>query len=231
MPFFVGTSVTAKEEFVFSTAAGAPIQEISEQVLHEAYNNIGLNIRVEHLPIARSLVISNSDQLDGEVSRVEGLDKEFRNLLRIPVAINFIEGYAFIKNDSFPVLDWETMRPYSLVCVMSVKFIRQKMEQTENNCHYVTTYIQAVHLLQLDRFDIAVLPKINAMAAINKAKLADIKISGKALTKLNLYHYIHKKNRDIIPTPSAELIKMEVNGRIRAIRQTYVENNSLLNRY
>jgi hypothetical protein len=225
--YFLAISANGKEKFVFSTASAAPIQEISEQVLHEAYYNIGFHIRVEPVPIARSLILSNKGYFDGELSRVEGIDKEFRNLLRVPVAINFIEAYAFIKNSDFPVLDWETIHPYRLVCVNGVKFIRRKMEHTNNNCHFVTTYTQAVNLIQLGRYDIAVIPKINGMAVINKEKLVDIKKSANPLIKLNLYHYIHKKNRDIIPTLTEELIKMEVNGRILAIRQTYIEDNGL----
>tara|TARA_R110001592_G_C13186987_1_gene751788 strand:- start:9138 stop:9446 length:309 start_codon:yes stop_codon:yes gene_type:complete len=101
------------------------------------------------------------------------------------------------------------------------------MEDTNNNCHFVTTFTQAVNLIQLGRYDIAVIPKINGMAVINKEKLVDIKKSANPLIKLNLYHYIHKKNRDIIPALTEELVKMEVSGRILAIRQTYIEENGL----
>ncbi|WP_339772520.1 hypothetical protein [uncultured Paraglaciecola sp.] len=96
----MATSANSKEKLVFSTGSAAPIQKISAQVLREAYYNIGFHIRVEPLPIARSLILSNKGYFDGELSRVEGIDKEFRNLLRVPVAINFIEAYAFIKNNS-----------------------------------------------------------------------------------------------------------------------------------
>lgn len=214
-------------EYIFSAPEEAAIQEISEQVLTEAYNNIGLKFSVKHFPNARSLLIANSGEIDGEVSRVEGLDKEFKYLIRIPVEINYIEGNSFVLNTNIKVSNWEDLRKYSLVCVNGIQFVRQNLQQLNINCNYVTAFSQALEMLQRGRVDIAVLPKINGVAAIKEAKATNISIIDQALIKMNLYHYLHKKNKEIIPALHSELIKMQANGRIAAIRKNYLENNGL----
>jgi polar amino acid transport system substrate-binding protein len=227
LPFCISISVNAKEVLFFSTGYGTSIQQISELVLREAYNNIGLQIQVERFPISRALIMANKGDLDGEVSRVEGIDKEFENLIRIPIAINFIEGYAFMNNSDIKISDWENMHPYRLVCVEGVKFISLTIKNSKNICHSVTTYSQAIKMLHLGRVDIAILPKINGMSIIKKLRITGIKLSDKPLVKLNLYHYLNKKNKGIVLAISDELMKMKVNGRIRDIRQQYIENNDL----
>lgn len=227
--FLLLFSGVVKAEFIFSVPEGATIQEISEQVLIEAYDNIGHTFTLKRFPSARSLFMANIGELDGELSRIEGLDKEFNNLVRIPVAINYVEANAFAlkSNTNTAALNWENLRKYSLVCINGIYFISHNLEKLNIDCNYVTTHSQALEMLQLGRIDIALLPKINGMAAIKEAKANGIIMIDKPIITMNLYHYLHKKNKDIIPELQAELMKMQASGRIESIRKHYLENNGL----
>jgi ABC-type amino acid transport substrate-binding protein len=221
-------SGVVKAEFIFSAPDDAAIQKVSEQVLTEAYGNIGSTFSIKFFPNARSLLIANSGELDGEISRIEGLEKKFINLVRIPVAINYIEANSFVLNSNVHITasNWEDLRKYSLVCVNGVHFITQNLEKFKIECNYVTTFPQALEVLRLGRVDIAVLPKITGVALL-KEEANDIIMIDKPIITMNLYHYIHKKNKDIIPVLQAELIKMQASGRIESIRKHYLENNGL----
>jgi len=223
--FFVSATANANEKMVFSTGEGATIQDISELVLIEAYNKIGYDIEVKRLPNARALMSSNFGKVDGEVSRVKGINKKFVNLIQIPIAINFLEGYAFSKKSSLEITNWESLRKYKLVCVRGVKFVEANLNKRSIDCHEVTLFTQAVKLLQLDRFEVAVFPRINGISAIREAKLADIKPVGKPLIKTKLYHYLHKKNKNIVTKIQTVLEEMEQSGRIAEIRAEYFKKN------
>lgn len=220
-------AASAYETLTFSTAADAPIQEISEQVLREAYQNIGFMIHVERLPNPRSMLTSNSGQLDGELSRVAGIEVEFENLVAVPVPVNINEAYAFSKRKDIKTSDWESLRPYRLACVLGVQVIKLSLLERGIPCDYVATHQQTLKMLQLERVDIALMPRVNALSALKSANITDIEIAGGPLITLNLYHYLHKKNAKIIPHISAALKKMEASGRIREIRQNYLEVNQL----
>lgn len=222
---FVSTIVNANENIVFSTGEGATIQDISVLVLIEAYNKIGYDIEVRRLPNARALFTSNSGKVDGEVSRIKGINEKFVNLIQIPIAINFLEGYAFSKNSSLEITNWESLRKYKLVCVRGVKFVEANLSKRSIEYHEVTLFTQAVKLLQVGRFEASVFPRINGLSAIREAKVAGIKMVGKPLIKTKLYHYLHKKNANIAIKIQTVLEEMEQSGRIAEIRAEYITKN------
>lgn len=220
-------SVNAKDTLVFATGAEAPIQDISELVLREAYQNIGYTIRVERFPNPRSMMMANSGQLDGELSRVAGIEKEFNNLVAVPVAVNINEAYAFSKRKDIHTPDWESLRPFRLACVLGVQVIKLSLIEEGISCEYVSTHLQTLKMLHLDRVDIALMPRVNALSALKSANMTDIRIAGGPLVTLKLYHYLHQKNAELLPLITEALKKMEELGRISAIRQQYLEMNQL----
>jgi hypothetical protein len=223
--FFISATANAHEKMVFSTGEGATIQDISVLVLIEAYKKIGYDIEIRRLPNARALMSSNLGKVDGEVSRIKGINKKFTNLIRVPIAINFLEGYAFSKNPSLEITNWESLRKYKLVCVRGVKFVEANLSKHNIDCHEVTLFTQAVKLLQIDRFEAAVFPKINGICAIREAKVEDIKPVGNPLIKTKLYHYLHKKNSHRVNKIQMVLEEMEKSGRIAEIRADYTQKN------
>ena len=46
-----------------------------ELILREAYNQLGIDLEVSYFPARRSLQLANKGQFDGELQRVDGLDK------------------------------------------------------------------------------------------------------------------------------------------------------------
>lgn len=220
--FMLIFNVSASENLVFSTGIEAAEQDISVQILTEAYQQIAHTIDVLHYPNLRSLVEANSGDVDGEVSRISHLNQRFENLLQVPVAINYIEGYAFSAQDDLQVDNWESLRAYKLVCVRGVQFVERNLCLHDIQCDQVTTFSQAVNLLQKRRYDIAVFPKITGLNMVKKNKARDVVIQGARLIKFDLYHYLHKKNKNILPKITAILQQMKASGRMVEIREGYM---------
>lgn len=220
------TSSNANKVLIISAPKGAKIQGISEEVLKEAYNKIGYDIKVEYIPNTRSLIMANSGNYDAEMSRVEGIDNKFKNMLRIPVPINYLEAYAFSKKN-ININDWKDLNKYSLGCVRGVKFIEQKLRNEKIDCSYVTFYSQIIKMLRFDRIEIAVIPRINGMNQIKEEKAKDIHLIEPALEKANLYHYLNKKHSEIAPKLKDVLLEMEKSGRIKEIREKFLLKNNL----
>jgi len=218
-------SVRANETLKFYTSENAPVQDISEKVLIEAYHQIGYAIDVQRLPNVRALKMSKRGNSDGELSRIKGIDIHNTKLIRVPVAINIIEGHAFFKKrDLSPltITDWDSLRIYKLSCVRGIRFIEIHLQKSNMNCQYVTLFTQAINLLTNGRIDIAVLPKLNALHAIEELSAIGIVTTHEPLIKLDLYHYLNVKHIDIVPRLTAVLLAMTKNGRTDEIREQFI---------
>jgi polar amino acid transport system substrate-binding protein len=211
---------------VFSTSRDGLIQEVSERVMVEAYAKLGYEVEVLGMPIARALLTSNAGKVDGELSRVKAIAKKYKNLLRIPVAINSIQGYAFARRTDLLITDWQSLRPYRLVCVRGVEFIEMRLRKFKLNCQYVSKFTQAIDVVQSGRADIAVLPKVAGMHAIRELEGTQVRAIGEALATLDLYHFLHIKNAAIAPRLLVVLTEMQKTGRIANIRDEFIRENN-----
>ena len=198
--------VSTGNNLVFSTGVDTLEQEVSGKVIHEAYQQIALKVDILSYPNMRSLMKSNNGEVDGELARISHINQRFKNLLQVS--------------------DWESLREYELVCVRGLLFVEQNLSQRNIPCYQVSTYSQAINLLKIGRFDIAVLPEITAISIIKKNNAKNVYIQGNRLIRVDLFHYLHKKNIHILPKITAVLQKMKTRGRIEEIRTEYTLQQS-----
>ena len=95
----VAISADAAQKLLFSTFASAFVaDDVTEAVLREAYERIGIGIAVEKFPDKRALSMADKGVTDGELFRIANIGKDYPNLIMIPVPVSFFEGVAFTKN-------------------------------------------------------------------------------------------------------------------------------------
>ncbi len=210
---------SAAETLSFSRTPGF-FPDIAEAVLREAYRSNGQDITAKILPGERALASSNTGQVDGEMMRVEGIDKQYQNLLRVPVAINYLQATAFVKDATIKVTRWEELQPYTIAIERGIKFA----EQGTRGMRVVslTTYEQAFQMLNSGRVDVVIATRIGGADAVRDMGLSGISVLTPPLQKIPLYHYLHKSHASLIPSITSTLTIMEREGRIDAIREQVI---------
>ncbi len=195
-----------------------PIADVSEKVLSEAYQRIGIQIQMITLPAERALLTSNSGDVDGEVNRIKGIEKIYLNLMMVPVVINMLEGVVFTKDVSIHVTKWNSLKPYKIGIRRGTKFAERGTKGMDVD--FVTTNMQLLSKLDMGRCDVIVTSRLEGLDQIKQLHLTGIYILEPPLVRLKLYHYLHKKHITLLPDITNVLQKMEEEGRIQAIRQT-----------
>ncbi|WDP89378.1 MAG: transporter substrate-binding domain-containing protein [Desulfobacter sp.] len=198
-----------------------PVSEVSERILTQAYKRIGITLKIRKFPAERALLASNAGSTDGEVNRIRGIDKKYANLIMIPTPVNYFEGVVFTKNLPFTLNGWDSLRPYRIVMRIGSKFAEKNTQ--DMTTIKVPTYGMAFHLLDINRADICLASRLTGLLQIKKLHLMGVKAMEQPLVKSQLYHYVHKKNKNIIPKINASLIKMHQEGLIEKIRAQYIE--------
>jgi polar amino acid transport system substrate-binding protein len=201
-----------------------PIAEISARVLVDAYERINFEIDFKKLPAERSLVNSNNGLLDGEVNRVMGIDKKYSNLIRIPIPINSFEGVVFTKKHHFTVRGWDCLKPYTIAIRVGAKFAENGTRGMKVS--KFSTYEKVFMLVAKDRYDICISSRITGFYQIKKQDLLGLKPLEPPIAEFKLYHYLHKKHKDLVPKISDSLLKMQQEGTILKTRELFI--NELL---
>lgn len=216
-----GTTLSGANDVIELSSLYDPVSEVSEKILTEAYSRLDVTIKIRRFPAQRALVQSNNGNTGGEVNRVQGIDKEYVNLIVVPTPVNYFEGVVFSKNLTFPVNGWNSLKPYRIVIRIGSKFAEKGTKGM--TLHRVPTYSQAFRLLNQDRADICIASRLTGLLQIKELNLTGIKAIDPPLVRTNLFHYVHKKNKDIIPKINSSLIEMHEEGLIEKIRTQCID--------
>ena len=214
----------ASDKLTFSSIKGSLLSVISERVLQEAFGQMGIEITLEPFPAKRALIHANDGKTDGELHRVPGIETKYPNLIMVQVPINRVEGIVYTKNVGFRVNGWQSIKPY---CVGVRRGIIYSDKGTQGMDRLFTnSYEELFEILESERVDVIVLTRENGLDLGKRLSLPAIKALEPPVEILPLHVYLHKKNKHLIPQLTMILQKMEKEGKIKKIRELYLEELS-----
>ncbi len=219
---FFCTNLQAQEKLVVSAIPNTPLTDLSTQIISEAYRRIGIKIKVKGFPGERALIQSNNGLVDGELIRIEGIEKSYPNLIMIPVSVISFQGVVFSKKFNFPVKGWSSLKPYRIGIINGSKFAEAGTKGMRTNA--VTRFFQLVKMLNLGRIDVFVDSRLNGLLAFQQANIKNFMILEPPLVELPLFHYVHKKHKAIVPRITDVFEKMQEEGRFQTMRKEFEKN-------
>lgn len=207
----------AQERLLFTTVKGSADVNAGVAIIKEAYNRLGIDIMIELLPGKEALEASNSGKADGEVQRIDGISKTFTNLVQVPIPVNYLQGAAFSNKYNFPIKGWFSLEPYRIGIVRGILFAEQGTQGMD--VKVAESYRELVVMLEKNEIDVAVMPRINGRVALKERNSKDIRELEGVLETLFLYHYLHKKNQQLVPRLKKVLKRMLLDGTTRQTRR------------
>ena len=206
--------------YTFSGGEDNTVMLIASKVLQKAYTKAGIEMEVLFLPLEESLQRSNSGQTDGELVRIKKITQSYPNLRQVPVEIISVEAIAFSKNSSLHIKRWSDLHGHKVTIVKGTKFIEHATKDIEKEI--VLSFKEAFEALRQDKTEVLVIPKLAGLRLYYMNEYDTIKPVSAALTRLSLYHFVHKKNIHLIPIITPILQEMKQSGEIEYIRQSYL---------
>jgi ABC-type amino acid transport substrate-binding protein len=76
------------------------------------------------------------------------------------------------------------------------------------------------------RVDAIVVPGLTSIASLRTQEFQGVHRLTPSLFSHDVYHYLHRKNRDLVPAITDVLRRMRSEGRIRQIREDYIKELS-----
>ncbi len=201
----------------FSALDGTVNTDISELVLKEAYGRLGIKISVRRYPGDRSLRYSNRGDTDGELFRVDNIDFKYQNLVKVSVPVNKMEVLAYSKRGDITASGWASLLPYKVGIRRGIKFSEYGTKLMKP--YVVNLNQQLISILLKDKVDVIVLSRGNGLEMIKKFNVPEIKAIEPAIEEYDLFHYLHKKNRYLVPELERVLEQMKEEGFIANLRQ------------
>ena len=204
---------------VLDGPSNSPTALFVQELLEQAYLQLGYQVEYQKVPLARSFVEANSGHIDGLRARVKSVPDTYKNLLRVP----------------FPIVDFEIMLlgnsgrcgQCTLQEVKNLAVPRGYLAITEYIAkgNYkidmldVISTTKALQMLKAQRVDAVVVADVNLPEQIQSSE-TDWTVN--SLTTLADYHYLHKRHKDLVLPLTKVLKRMSENGQLAAIKAKYI---------
>ena len=81
-----------------------------------------------------------------------------------------------------------------------------------------------IDMLDADRFDVMVTDLFSGLVAVRKLNLqAKIYPLSPPLERVNIYHYLHERHRDLVPKVGQVIAQMQASGELAALRAALIK--------
>ncbi|GBE15852.1 glutamine ABC transporter periplasmic protein [bacterium BMS3Abin14] len=216
------SAAEAQNKMILNTADEPPestdsLNGISDRVVKETFRRIGVGLRIVRLPSERALQNANEGIEDGNYARVGGLIGQlYPNLIQVPEPITQFQFVAFSKKSDFRPAGWGSLRPFHVGIVTGWKILEKNIQQTKSLTRVNNSEI-LFKMLEAERIEVAVFDLQQGLFIIKKLGLSDIKPISSPLSIQDMYIYLHKEHRAIVPRLTEALKRMKKDGTYRKI--------------
>lgn len=181
-----------------------------DRLMKEAFRRIGLRAEIVFTPTERSLVDVNAGLLDAELNRIEGMERNFPNLVRVPEPNMTMHFVAFAKQP-YPIDGWKSIENLHVGIVRGWKILENNT-QGFPHITLVPTETELFTMLEKGRIDIALYDKLTGYEQLSKRGFADIRHLEPPLASKDMFLYVNKKHKDLAEPVARALKEMKQDG-------------------
>ncbi len=218
--FSACSSNESNASFVLVTGADPEHPYLSKQVafMAEVLETLGYELEVQRHQSAYCFELSNSGQVDGELWRIEGVDSEFTNLIRVPIGIWAHPELAFVK-DEIPLSDWSSLAPYRVAYRKGTKVVENNIRGIVTRQFPMDEIEEAFQMLVKGEVDVVISDNIDGtyLIASDAYKDSGIRLIEKPIADALLFSYLHKKYSALVPQLAQAISQAKLDGTYRRI--------------
>jgi len=182
-----------------------------DEVVREAVSRIGYQLIINRLPAERALRNANNGLADGEMSRVKGIDKLYRNLIRIPEKLMDWEFVVLSKKPINLQQGWDSLANKTVAFIRGWKILEKNVPKNAAITKTRSSQ-QLFTLLKKDRADFIIFEHWGANHLIKQFRLDNVKPRLPALAKREMFIYLHKKHGILVSKLTQTLAEMKKDG-------------------
>lgn len=207
---------TALEMITFNTGIRDPFTTnkhdgFIDQVTREVFRRLGMDAQlIVYQNSAKALANANNGIDDGAALRIQGLEKKFPNLIRIPEKLMDNDFVAYSVKTPIATERWNAMNGAKIAYINGWQIFQNNLTD-----HKATTRTknaqQMFDLLISGQVDFMLYERWQGLWRAQQLGI-EIQVSEPPLAKREMYMYLNKKHAHLVEKASEALVQMKKDG-------------------
>ena len=198
-----------------------PDHILIRRIIEKAYKELNIKTEFVELPGKRALIESSSGHLDGELSRIYDVGLEYPTLVRVPTPMFWFAPVAYSHLEKLDLKGVDALKKYRVGIMLGMYYT----EQAANEFGQVTLVDDLQRLYQIlesGRIDIILDSDINGKYYMKKKGYKNVQAVTPQLSRINAYHYVHEKHKDLVPKLDKIFATMKKSGELDKMRRDFL---------
>ncbi|MES2071928.1 MAG: transporter substrate-binding domain-containing protein [Pseudomonadota bacterium] len=201
--------------------SSSPDQIISSEILEQVCRRLNVKIVFVDEPAQRCLLSGSSGQLDGLVARTIDVAGNHPSLIPIAPSINFIEPSVFSRKTSISTDDGALTRSYKTGSVRGLDYAESDSLRTYPLI-MADSLDSLLKMLNANRIDLGVADLFSGMVRLRELGLGhEIHVVFPPLQRIELYHYLNERHKNLTPQVQWILRDMEASGELLSLQEKF----------
>lgn len=191
----------------FTTADGSGFYD---RLVPAWFARLGLAARCIRLPSERALLNANAGVDDGNIARIEGLEKKYPNIVRVPETVIAFDFMVFSRQKEFTVAGWSSLAPYDVGYITGWKILERNITRARSITR-VRGPVQLFGLLARGRADVVVFDRWGGLWRLRHGGVRARMLEPPLATR-QLYLYLNRRHAALVPRLAQALREMKADG-------------------
>jgi polar amino acid transport system substrate-binding protein len=187
-----------------------------DELVRAAFRRIGVEVEVSRVPPARSLINANAGLDDGDLWRIEGIEKDYPNLVRVPEMLLDNEFIAYTKRADIRIRDWSDLQPYAVAFVTGWKPYEVNVKGVKELTKVASLEL-LFPLLENGRVDVILMDRWQWWWVAHQNRYDKVRLIEWPLARLDEFMYLNIKHAALVPKVAQALADMKADGSYKKI--------------
>jgi len=190
-----------------------PRIQVSEKVMGRIYKQLQIPWRLLRIPTDDALHGANSGVVDGELVRIKGVENTLNRLQRIPYPIGTARVVAYTLKEAEAIQGLADLAGKRLALIRGVALTDKLAQGLEKR--YADTIEGGFRMLDNRQADVVVTFQLDIERFLESEDKVGNYVSSKPLVQADLFHYIHKRNGELIERLSRHMKRLKQSGELQ----------------
>jgi ABC-type amino acid transport substrate-binding protein len=194
-----------------SRFANSAMQDLAERVMREASRRTNIPMQFTNVPLQRGLPMADSGELDADIMRPRYIDGQFPNLIRLRVPVIVIDYAAYGRLPAVKTMAREELRRMTFGIpkgMVAAQKLTEGLKVSEGQ-----SFAALFEMLGASRFDIAVLPYVEAEVQVRQSNMASsVYVWPQYWGSEPLFFVLNRKHQALVAPLEQALTQMEREG-------------------
>ncbi|GFK93568.1 hypothetical protein NNJEOMEG_01402 [Fundidesulfovibrio magnetotacticus] len=181
-----------------------------DRLLREAFARAGVEARFVTLPSERSITEANAGTIDGDANRVEGVDRTYTNLVRVPESTVTWEFTVFTMEPGLHVTGWKGLAGCRVGYLVGWKIIEERLKGLE--AVGVARPRELFRLLAAGRVDAVIYQRLGGGLLLDELGIPRSAVRAEVLERREMYVYLNRRHEALVPRLAEALRSLKQDG-------------------